>query len=542
MIAWCFALVFLTSCLVYANSLSNGFTLDDKAIVQHNEKIRSLDQIPLIWASSYWPHHRYIKNYRPLTVTTYALNHAVHGLRPFGYHLVNVLLHASVSALLVLLSLRIGVPLIGALMAGLFFAVHPIHTDVVSGVVGRAELLAALAFIGGLFFWLRYRESGQNRYLSALIAVFVLGNVSKEQVIVMPALFVIAELTLHRLRDPVGLRRLTFALVGCGVMLALIFILREAATGSVLAGTLMDHPVTTGLLYGEPVRVRVLTFLKVLPKIAGLFLFPIGLSPDYTYNQIPIPHEIDRGVLAGACVALLCGVGLVRARKAQARFLMGAWAFLIYLPVSNLLVPLPLLFAERILYVPSIGLAIIAGDWLASGTRWPMRSARLVLFTLAGAAILLWGVLTVARNPVWRNQMTLFAAGVESAPNSAFLRMSYGIELLNQGRAEEAARQLELGVAIHPELAAAHLNLSVAYQRLNKPVKAEEAIRALLHFRLDHPTPWVQLGRVLVMQGRTGDAERALRRGLALNPGSQAIRNLLGEIRTSRRTSVPSEP
>ncbi|MFQ5458359.1 MAG: tetratricopeptide repeat protein [Myxococcota bacterium] len=536
------ALVFCVACLAYANSLPNGFTLDDKTIVEHNEKIRSLDQIPAIWSSSYWPRHRYIKAYRPLTVTTYALNHAVHGLRPFGYHLVNVLLHAGVSALVLLLALRLGVPLAGGLLAGLFFAVHPIHTDVVSGVVGRAEILAALAFVGGLFLWLRYRESGRWRDLAALVAVYALGNLAKEQVIVLPGILFVAEFAFHRFGDPAGRRRLAAALAGCAVVLAGIFILRAGATGSVLAGNLTAHPATTGLLYGEPLRVRAMTFLKVLQEIARLFLFPITLSPDYTFNQISIPRHPDRSVIAGACVALLSLLWFLRARRAPRRLLMGLWAFLIYLPVSNLLVPLPLLFAERILYVPSIGLAIILGDWLVSGKGWRDRRARVALVAMAGVIIVLWGARTVARNPDWRNQLTLFEAGVKSAPDSAFLHMSYGIELLNRDRAAEAARELEHAVRIHPELAVAHYKLSIAYQKLGEPVEAERAIRNLLHFKPDRPTPWVQLGRVLVMQGRPGDAARALRRGLALNPGNRAITELLEEIALQRRQRSAAPP
>ncbi len=541
-VAWCLALVFLVSVLAYANSLSNGFTLDDKEIVEHNTRIRGLDQIPLIWSTGYWTNERYIKAYRPITVTTFALNYAVHGLRPAGYHLVNVLLNAAVAALLVLLALKLGVPLAGALLAGLFFAVHPIHTDAASGVVGRAEMLAALAFLGGLLFWLRYREQGRLGDLAALLAIFALGNLSKEQVIVLPVLFVVAELAFHRLRDPVGRNRLALALAGCGVLLAGIFMLRAAVTGTVLGGNLTNHPPVSGFLYGEPLYIRLLTFLKVLQKVARLLLFPIALSPDYSFNQIPIPRGFDRSVLAGVFVALICGAGFVHAWNTPRRFLMVSWAFLIYLPVSNLLMPIPLLLGERTLYVPSIGLAVVLGDWLASE---PLRRAgrkRLAAGALVAAIILLWGARTVARVPVWRNQMTLFASGVESSPNSAMLHLNYGTALLLQGRVEEAARQLEIVVTIQPKLAVAHYKLSVLYQMLNEPEKAEAAIRALLRMRLDDPAAWLQLGRVLVMQGRTEDAQRALKRGLVFNHGNQAIQGALDEIREQRRAAKPPAP
>ncbi|MDP3937502.1 MAG: hypothetical protein Q8R92_05125, partial [Deltaproteobacteria bacterium] len=364
---WVILLVFLAGALVYANSLTNGFTFDDKVIVETNEKIRSLDRLPEIWTTPYWPSHRYIQNYRPLTLTTYALNYAVHGVAPLGYHLVNVLLHALVSAMVVILALRLGVTLAGAALAGLFFALHPIHTEVVAGVVGRAELLASLAYIGGFLLWLRYREHGRVRDLAWLIAVFVLGNLSKEHVVVLPAVILGAELALHRFRDPEGNRRVVRAFLACAAAGFLVFLLRNWATGTPFAGNLLAHPVTAGMLYGEPALVRFLTFLKVLQEIARLLLFPITLSPDYNYNQIPIPRGFETAVAAGAVVLGIGVIVAIRAWSVPRRFAMTAWAALTYFPISNLLVPVPLLLAERTLYIPSIALAVLAGDWLAGG-------------------------------------------------------------------------------------------------------------------------------------------------------------------------------
>lgn len=530
---WILALVFLAGVLVYANSLSNGFTFDDKVIVEHNPKIRSLDRLPEIWSSPYWPRHRYIQNYRPLTLTTYALNYAVHGVAPFGFHLVNVILHGLVSAMVVALAFRLGLPPAASALAGLFFAVHPIHTEVVAGVVGRAELLASLAYIGGFLLWLRYRAGGRMRDLAALVAVFVLGNLAKEHVVVLPFVLAGAELSFHRFRDRVGNRRLLRAFLGCAAAGILVFLLRNWATGTPFAGNLLAHPITSGLLYGEPAKVRVLTFLKVLLKVARLFVFPITLSPDYNFDQIPIPRGMEPAVAGGLAVAAAGVLIAARAWRTPRRFAMLAWAGLTYFPVSNLLVPLPLLLAERTLYIPSIGLAVLLGDWIGGGTLWERAGRQRVAAILSAAVVLLWGARTVARNPVWHDQLSLFRAAVEASPNSATMQLGYGRVLLKNGRKEEAVAHLEKAVRIQPELAMALYQLSMAYQELNEPGKAEEAIRSLLRFRPDRPTPWLQLGRVLLMQGRTAEAASALRRSLAFDPRNEEARALLESIEGS---------
>src|SRR5215510_8750608 len=129
--------VFLIAIASYANTMHADFTLDDVPIVKENELIRS--------TANYWGEKANFNDkslYRPLTIASYAFNYAIHGLSPTGYHVVNIVLHACVCLLLYGLVLTLfGEPLL-ALISGILFAVHPIHTEVVAGIVGRAEIMA----------------------------------------------------------------------------------------------------------------------------------------------------------------------------------------------------------------------------------------------------------------------------------------------------------------------------------------------------------------------------------------------------------------
>ncbi|HRX85974.1 MAG TPA: hypothetical protein P5572_13225, partial [Phycisphaerae bacterium] len=140
-------LVAVAALLVYANTLANGFALDDVPIVQTNPNVTAAGPAGRAWTTPYWPQSnrgdRDDLLYRPLTIQTYRWQYALGGATAWPFHLVNLLLHAAISVGVWWLARRLGAGVAGALVAGLIFAVHPIHTDAVSNIVGRAELLAA---------------------------------------------------------------------------------------------------------------------------------------------------------------------------------------------------------------------------------------------------------------------------------------------------------------------------------------------------------------------------------------------------------------
>ena len=135
--------VALLATAVYVNSLGNGFAYDDETILQNREVLHNLANVGELVTAEYWPAMFHSALYRPLTLLSFAVDWAVWKGSPFGFHLVNVALHAFVAALVALLLLRL-FPWWAALAGGAVFAVHPVHTEAVANVVGRGELLVAL--------------------------------------------------------------------------------------------------------------------------------------------------------------------------------------------------------------------------------------------------------------------------------------------------------------------------------------------------------------------------------------------------------------
>ena len=145
--------------LCYANTLFNGFTYDDNAIVRTNTRIRSLANWRQIWLTDYWyekaddePIADPVRDrlYRPLTLHSFAVNYALQGENPAGYHAVNIVAHALVCWLVWLFALRLVGDAAVASLAGILFAIHPVHSEAVAGIVGRGEILAAGFVLLGL--------------------------------------------------------------------------------------------------------------------------------------------------------------------------------------------------------------------------------------------------------------------------------------------------------------------------------------------------------------------------------------------------------
>src|SRR6185295_15205689 len=187
------ALLAVLVAVSYGNGLQNDFVGDDYPIIVMNRSITTVEAIPLLFTGEYWANYRgsyeagpdkSLGLYRPLPMVTYTLNYAVGGLNPMGYHLANFLLHLLVSWLLYLIALWIGMIWEAALVAAAMFAVHPLHTEAVTGIVGRAELLMAAGVLGAIWGHLSGRRA-------VSLACFATGLLAKEQAMVLPVLLLL---------------------------------------------------------------------------------------------------------------------------------------------------------------------------------------------------------------------------------------------------------------------------------------------------------------------------------------------------------------
>jgi tetratricopeptide (TPR) repeat protein len=446
--------VALAAALVYLNAFGNGFVLDDIQLIRDNVRIRSLANIPGFFTAPYWDVEGAQALYRPLVLATYAVNYAANGLSTYGYTAVNVVLHVAVSLLLFGLVRSIGGSVFVATLAGLLFAAHPVHTEAVTGIAGRPELLAALFFLLAMRFH-RLAPSGKgtfNRFRVATWACFAAALLAKESamtlLLVLPVMDVLfaaerATESTSRLRSRIVLDYVPLALVA-----ALYLIARRAAIGSVLIVTdviaPLDNPLvpvmTTplGERLGATTGQAIMTAVGVIAEYARLLVWPARLSPDYSYNQIPlVTSPLEARFLVGFAVLVGCGLGVaVLWRRNRIAAFGLAFLGLTFSIVSNLVVTIGTICAERLLYLPSAGafIAVAAGAEVLART----VNGRRVTYAIVGIVILAGAARTWTRNRDWKNDLTLWSAALEVAPASARVQTEFG--RAQMALAEQAAQ------------------------------------------------------------------------------------------------------
>jgi hypothetical protein len=425
----------------FANGLAGAFQFDDWNVIVNDPRVQTLGA----WARS-------MPGIRPVLKLSYAANHAS-GLGLAGFHAVNVLVHA-VNAALVLLLLRAlarrgspeaplddavpddAVPLCGALL----FALHPVQTEAVTYVSGRSASLAALFILASALVWLAGRDGGRRWSSVASPLLFALALGTREQALALP--FVLVALDAADLRRPFSLRAALRATAGHWLVLA-------AAAGAVVASP------TYRRMIGESLALRgaganVATHLGGLAWLAGQVVRPDRLDAD---PLLPVRVGLDAGSALAAVVllaALVAGVALLRRRPAAALALL--WTVL-WLPLAGWWVPRAEPANDRHLYLALIGPAWLLARGLGARQhpRWRRAAAGLLLAALFAG--------TVARNRVYADEVTFWAAVTRTSPGSARAFNNLGFALAARCRLDEAEGALQRAVALEPEGFRAKLNL-----------------------------------------------------------------------------------
>jgi protein O-mannosyl-transferase len=423
------ALLVLVVGIVYANSFPGVFIFDDHSIVQNNSLLHPLDLVTIL-RSDYWGGFLHSGLYRPLTILSLGLNRLLFGPEPFGFHLVNVLLHAGVTILLFRMLRVWGVTSLAAGSAALLFAVHPLHLEVVDVVVGRSELLAALFLLAGFIVARR-----RNFWAAPLVCLcYLLALLSKEHAVTFLALlplwetFAAGSPRIWKERWPLYAGLLTVAIlwqlwICFGVIHSLpLFPLVEAvAPLAFVDGT-----------------TRVLTALHLQWIYLGKLLVPSGLQAVYSVADMPAFISSPFS-LAGLLVTTATGGVLVLLawgwRRRSPLALFGLFYCVAFLPTANLVFAIGVSMAERLTYFPAIWFCAGLGTLFAAlGTA--SRRQRWGIAVLVGYLLMLGGM-TMWRNRDYSNEVRLWSAEVVQNSQDFLGWQSLADSLLAAGNIEE---------------------------------------------------------------------------------------------------------
>jgi len=495
-------ILFAAVALVYGNSLVNQFTMDDGLYVANNRQVTQ-PSLPAFFAPN-----RISNVFRPVTAATLAINYKLGGLEPLGYHLLNLLMHAGVVWLLYTLleSLFGGVPggRMIAFVATLLFAVHPIHTEAVTSIVGRSELLAAGFLLAAWILHLR------DQQISSLVC-FSLALLSKESAVAFLPLVLIGDYATGQWKSRwkyAGIATLTVLYLG------ILWRVQGGRFGQTTI-SLLDNPLAR-----LPAGWRVVNALRVAWKYVALQIYPAVLSCDYSFNQIPVFRDLRHTLPAALATAAVLGVWLwaIRKRKIGVALAVGIYAAA-FAATANILVPTGTMMGERLAYLPSVGFCLL----LAMGWRWLEERQRAVAWGVLAVVVSALGTRTMARNRDWKDNLTLFTAAVHAVPQSAKMHSYLGTEYMDRNEYVDARKEYQIALRINPEFPDALSSYGLLEMKLGNNQQAGALMEKAL-FMSDRSNPnydsmTVNFAVVLSRTNYLDGAADLMNREIAQSPG-----------------------
>jgi tetratricopeptide (TPR) repeat protein len=411
----------------YSNSFDAPFLLDNDPIILKDTRLRAVtsDHVQRILNGEYWPLGM-SGLYRPLTTFSYMFNYSVlgNGANPSGYHWLNFTLHAVNIGLVYLLGLLILEQLPAALLLAAIWGIHPVLTESVTNIVGRADLLGAFGVLAAL---LAHRQaldvSGGRKvaWLAAIALAVTAGIFSKESTVVVVAVIAIYDLSFGRAASwKARLPSYFAAVIPCLVFLYV----RAQVLGGVAATA---FPFGDNPLMGADFWTARMTAVKVIGRYLALLAWPAGLSFDYSYNENPLfgwgltSWEDVKTILSLlVCLAGVAGT-IVCWRRRKPVFFAIAFFFATLSPTSNLVVRIGSIMAERFLYLPSVGFAVLVVygvNLLSQRLAERGREYRNAVPVAMGVMLLAFAARTYGRNADWVDQGRFWRSAVEAAPGS----------------------------------------------------------------------------------------------------------------------------
>ncbi len=516
----------LLAAILYSVTLWGTYVYDDYAIIREDPRIESPSRWYQFWTQNY---NGQVDNlYRPITSITYALQIWLHGPRAWAFHLVNLLLHAAMSALVAIFAMRMTETFANGarsqrvgLLSGLLFAAHPVHVEAIANIVGRAEILCGIGTIGGLILYLNRPMTGAK--VLGIVGCFLLALLSKELGILFPLLlfmlmlcrrFAKPQAAAEAASDPAGVlayadpdvaspdlaerRATTWLIVAMCWLLAGYIIIREQVIHLKFWWDRSFLDWTVNPLVHMSGGERLLMPITIFGHYIAVLIAPIHLSPDYSANTIGLHFNPRDPYFAIGVVAIIAWIALaifafVR-RNVALLFCLLAFG-VTYGVISNVVSLIGTIFGERLIYLPSAFFLILISMALAK-VSWKL------LAPLVTCLLLLGSLRTFTYARLWNDKIRLF----------------------------------ETTLAHHPDSIRLYLLLANEYRDHGQYAKAKAVLDRAAEHLPNYWEIWLQAGVNALKAGDLDDAERYILRAMKLQPGP-ATSYWLTQIEARRATT-----
>ena len=531
--------VVLLTIACFLPALSGSFlNWDDNVNFQENPAFRGFgpDQIRGALTSTLFGH------YIPLTRLSWSLNYALGGLNPWGYHLVNVLLHGGNALAFYAVTRRLLAAAVAgggqeartridlsvaAAVAALVFSLHPLRAEPVAWITGRADVLCGAFVLVATWLYLRAvdgAEPARPRLMLAAGAALAAAILSKGVALPLPVALL--------LLDVYPLRRLTR--VGASSLVReKIPLFVTSLAGAIVVGLAVRHGalLTRSEEYGVVARAATAAYCFCIYAVR--FIWPAALSPLYEMPAQVRLSEPRFGLAVLACLLVTAALILLRRRWPAG---LAAWAFsVVMLAPTSLALRLGAdLAPDRYSYISGMGLAMLVGGMvvgLAAAFRVARPDRRALSFGVGAAILLAMGALAVVtwnQVKIWRDDESLWRRAVRLDPTSPSAASNLGSALRAQGRLDEAAESSGRALRLRPGFPEAHLNLALIRAQQGRPAEAEQHFRRALERKPRSVPAHLGLASTLEGQGRVDEAFGHFRTAIEIEPRSAGPHNDLG--------------
>jgi len=531
----------LVSLALYANTLRNGYVLDDVMVLKDNTFVKQgLKAIPELFSTPHMRGYLVIPNdlYRPLSLVMFAIEYQFFGPNPAVGHFFNILTFMGCVVMLFLFlnkffeGKKTAIAFIGALV----FAIHPIHTEVVANIKSRDELLCYFFGFWSLNLFMNYMKEGKmSRLVMGTVALF-LAYISKETVITFLAIIPL----LFFMYSNENKRRALFIMGGTILATAVFMVIRTVVLNKYDAnqsGATIDF--MDNALVGAPgIASRVATEFYVIGKYLALMFIPYPLLCNYSFNAIPFVGFGDiKALLSVAAYGFLAVFSIMRLLKNK----KDPWAFAIifYLATLSLFSNFPFLMgaemAERFSFFASTGVCIAIA---LAMEQWIIKSGATDILSLKSTKVmavliplfLIFGGMTIARNNTWQNEYTLYKTDLEKSPHDCRLYQYVATAISEdlypeetdtmkqKEMSSESIAYLKQALAINPDFTEAHVELGRVYDRVHMYDSALIHDDKALKKKPLNATANNNMGSVLITLGRYKEAIPFLMRSMEINP------------------------
>ncbi len=529
--------LFIAVVAVYLKTVDYPFLWDDTFLISDNVFLRNPHNIIHVFDRQYFS-QTYELSYRPITTLSFFLNFAISGLDPKIYHLTNIIIHfVNVMLVMAIIARLVGNSRLGVGFA-LLFALHPIHTEALNGVSFREDPLCLLFIAAAFIFHMRFRDKEEEKRKKVNFAwsmfFFTLALFTKETAVVYPGVMVIYDMFIGNKKGE-RVKWLGPALIAALPLIFFLFIRFGPLKG----------PGESYIYHGGKPIYTLYMMVQAIAHYLNLVVWPLRQCVDYVFKEHP--KFTDGAVMGSFFLLIACGAGAVMFISIRRQIAIGvAWFLLFLLPVSNI-IPIGVVMAERYLYIPCLGIFIIASYvahecFIADDRPVKFLNGRILTVLIVALAVGA-GYMTSNRNDVWADPVVFWENACECAPPSATAAVNLGLAYMNEKRYDEAGDSLVRAAFLSSSgnlhdirygvLYRAFTNLGIICGYQNQNEKAIVFFKQASKLNPGNPQPYLNLGMSYINLGMLNEAQKYLEKGIAISPTNVSARVMLAMVYTN---------